>query len=206
MVEHDLKSLHRPLDVLERELSKITKFSGHPAHDSFSCIARNEDAAWRRLPFETSRNVNAIAIEIITVNDNVSDVNADPKRDTLVVASIEICCGHRPLELDSRVERIDDAGELNQRAITNQLDEPTAVASQSWFKQLGPVLSQYRQSSAFVALHQARVPDCIQRHYGGQLTALSCQSSCPLFIWTIVDRTMEQDNGGQCLQLALRAS
>jgi hypothetical protein len=46
-------------------------------------------------------------------------VNTDPKHDPFIVASIEICAGYRPLELDCRVHRVHDASELNQSAVAN---------------------------------------------------------------------------------------
>src|ERR1700676_4907433 len=36
VVEHDLKSLHRPLDVFEREPPEITKFGRHSVHHGVS--------------------------------------------------------------------------------------------------------------------------------------------------------------------------
>src|SRR5271169_4131359 len=179
MVEDDLKGPHRPLDVLEREASKIAKFGGHPVHHGVSCVSGNQDPARRRLSFETRGDVHAIAIQIITVNDDIADVNSDPECDRFVIASIEVCLSHRALKLDCRVKRIDDTCELNQRAITNQLDESTAVVRQNRFKPLGPVLGQHRESSALVALHEPRVTDNIQRNYGRQFSPLSCQSNCP---------------------------
>ena len=69
------------------------------------------------------------------------------------------------------------------------------MACQRRIKPLGPVLGQHRESPALVALHEARIADDIQRHYGGQFTPLLCQSSCPFVVWTIVDRTINQGNG-----------
>jgi hypothetical protein len=62
VVKHDLKSLHWPLDVFEREPPEIAKFGRHSVHHGVSGIAGNEDAARRRLPFETSCDIHAIAV------------------------------------------------------------------------------------------------------------------------------------------------
>jgi hypothetical protein len=54
-------------------------------------------------------------------------VNADPKCDPFVLTSIDVRSAHCPLELDCSVQRVDDACELNQRAITHELYESTAA-------------------------------------------------------------------------------
>ena len=74
--------------------------------------------------------------------------------------------GHCLLELDGGAKRINGAGELDQRAVAGQLDQPPAVASQHRFQALLTVFSQARKRAALVATHQAGIAHHIGRNDG----------------------------------------
>ena len=57
-------------------------------------------------------------------------MQADAEHDGGVLRLIPIGFRHRLLELDGGAERIHGAGELGQRAVARQLDQPAAMAGQ----------------------------------------------------------------------------
>ena len=90
-------------------------------------------------------------------------MQADAEHDGGVLGLIPIGLGHCLLELDGGAQRIDGAGELDQRSVAGQLDQPPAVARQYRLEALLAVFSQARQRAALVAAHQAG----IAHHIGG---------------------------------------
>ena len=80
-----------------------------------------------------------------------------------VFGLVAVGLGHGLLELDGGAQRIDGAGELDQRTVAGQLDQPAAVAGQHRLKALGAMGLQPRQRAVLVASHQARVADDIRR-------------------------------------------
>ena len=48
-------------------------------------VARDHDAASRRLCFQPRRNVHTIAIEVVAIDDQVAEMQADPKHKSAVV-------------------------------------------------------------------------------------------------------------------------
>ena len=51
-------------------------------------IIGNADTAGLRDPFEARGNIDAVAKDIVVVDDNIADVNADAKLDAIVLGRI----------------------------------------------------------------------------------------------------------------------
>ena len=123
------KRLHRPLDVLEGEAAQIVERRLQPACHGFMDVARDHDAASRRFRLQPRRDVHAIAVEIVAIDDQVAEVQADAEHDGVSRAGPG---WPRPWPAGTRWRRqgIDGAGELDQRAVAGQLDQPAAVSRQ----------------------------------------------------------------------------
>ena len=80
-----------------------------------------------------------------------------------VLGLVPVGLGHGLLELDGRAERVHGAGELDQRTVARQLDQPAAVAGQCRLQALGAMGLQPGQRAVLVAAHQARVANDIRR-------------------------------------------
>ena len=81
-----------------------------------------------RLALEACSYVYAIPVEIVSIHDEVAEMQPDAKHDPCVLRLIPIGLGHCLLELDGRAKRVNGAGELDQRAVAGQFDQPPAVA------------------------------------------------------------------------------
>ena len=125
--------------------------------------ARNHDAARRRFRLQPRRDVHAIAVEIVAIDDQVAEVQADAEHDGGVLGLVPVGLGHGLLELDGGAQRIDGAGELDQRAVAGQLDQPAAMAGQHRLEPLLAMLPQPRKRAALIPAHQPRVAHDIRR-------------------------------------------
>ena len=139
-----------------------------PAVDCFMHGARDQDPARWRFGFQPRGDVHAIAIKIVAVDDQVAEVQADAEDDGGVRRLIPIGFGHCLLELDCGTECIHGAGELGQRAIARQLDQPPAMTRQHRLQPLRPMGLQPRQRAVLIPAHQPRVAHDICRKDGRQ--------------------------------------
>ncbi len=135
----------------------------------------------RRFRLQPGRHVHAIAVEIVAVDDQVAEVQADPEHDGGVLGLVAIGVGHGLLELDGRAQRIDRAGKLDQRTVAGQLDQPAAVAGQRRFEAFSPVGLEPGKRAVLVTAHQARVANDIRRQNSRQSPyhALARQEASP---------------------------
>ena len=83
-------------------------------------------------------------------------------------ASSAATLGHPPLDGDGALDGVDDAGELAQRTIADQLDQPAAVLAQQRLDQIPALGFQALERPTLVALHQTGVADHVGREDGHQ--------------------------------------
>src|SRR5262245_14543389 len=92
------------------------------AHDR-----RTGDPAGPRQTFQPCRNVDAIAVEVVAVDDNVTQIYADAKLDVPVFGHTGVALKHAALDFDGAAGRIENATELDQKAVAHHLEDATAM-------------------------------------------------------------------------------
>jgi hypothetical protein len=83
---------------------------------------RDYNAACRSFRLQARRYVDAVAIKVVAVDDQVAQVQADPEHNAHVLGLVAIGLGHGLLEFYGGAERIDRTWELDQGTVAGQLD------------------------------------------------------------------------------------
>ena len=121
----------------------------------------------QRLTFKPRRNVNAVAEDVITVDDNIANINADAENDTGTTAGVGstsvVASGHRRLDGHRAVYRVHGTGELHQHAVTRCLDDTPVVRGNRWINHLTSMSLQCPQRHDVVYAHQTAVAYDIRR-------------------------------------------
>ena len=76
-------------------------------------VTRDYDASRRCLALQACSYVYAISVKIVSIHDEVAEMQPDAKHDPCVLRLIPIGLGHGLLELDGRLERIDSTGKFD---------------------------------------------------------------------------------------------
>src|SRR5262249_41621367 len=121
-----------------------------PPGDGLPHGARNYDPARRRLALQPGRHIDGVPVDVIALDDDVAQVEADPEHDGLIVGPVAICLDHGLLEIYRRSERVHGAGELDQAPIALKPDHPTAAARGGWGDPLVQMFQKPRNRAAFV--------------------------------------------------------
>ena len=208
---HHAESLKWPFDVLQGQAAKIGKARLEPACDSLVNSARDQYASCRRLCFQSRCNVHAVAVEIISLDDHVAKMKTDAEYDSLRVGPSRVDVVHGLLELDRRRQGVDGAGELYERAVADQLDQPAAIPRDRWVEAPLSMLAQSRQCSTLVAPHEAGVADDVgseNRHqfalvmdhgnFPRSLCRTGCRRARRATAFTGATRSKLQRPSGQC--------
>ena len=72
---------------------------------------------------QTGGNIHAVPEDVVTVNDDVADVDPDAEHDALVLGHVRIAADHAALDYHRATDRIDNTGKFDQRAIACGLDD-----------------------------------------------------------------------------------
>jgi hypothetical protein len=109
-------------------------------------------------------NVDAVAIDVVAIDDYVAEVDPDPENDALVLGVIAIAVDHCPLDFDGAAHGIDYALEFHQHAVAGGLDDAAAVLRDLRIDELAAMRFEAFERAFFVGSHQPRVA----RHIGGE--------------------------------------
>jgi len=90
-------------------------------------VVGDADAARLRDPLQARSDVDAVAKDIIVIDDDVTDVNADAELDPVVLRHVGILPGHAALDFNRKARRIDGTGEFDEHAVAGRLDYPSAM-------------------------------------------------------------------------------
>ena len=114
---------------------------------------RNANAARLRNALKARRYVNAVAKDVVAINDDVADIDANPELDLLARRRIGISFRHPALNIDGATNRIDRACELYQRAMARGLDDAAAILRDLWVDEGFAQGFECSESALFVAAH-----------------------------------------------------
>ena len=78
-------------------------------------------------PFQAGGDVDAVAEDVVVLDDDVAEVDADAELDARLVGRAAVAVGHAGLDGDGAAHRLDGAGEIDQQAIAGALDDAAAV-------------------------------------------------------------------------------
>ena len=135
------------------------------AFDLVVDLAGNADAAGLGDPFQPCCNVDAVAKNIVVVEDDVTDMNADAKFDPEVVRHVAILHGHTALDFRRALHRLYHAWELGQQAVAGGLDDAAAVPGDGGIDQRSSDRLQPDVRALLVAAHQTAVAGNIRRQH-----------------------------------------
>ena len=79
------------------------------------------------MPFEPRRYIDAVAVDVAVLDDNVAQIDADAVLDPLVVRDGTVPFGHTPLDSNRTGDGFNYARKLDQDAIAGGLNDAAFV-------------------------------------------------------------------------------
>ena len=149
----------RPVDVLELLVAAVGEDEVELVADMLAHRLRDGDAARPGNAFQPRRDIDAVAENVVALDDDIAKVDADAKLDAAVVGDIGVAARHAALDGGGAFDRVHDAWELNQYAVAGQFDDPALAATDFGLDQLGLVPLQALQGADLIGAHQPAVAD-----------------------------------------------
>lgn len=141
---------------------------------------RNDDAAGWRLSFQSRGDVDAVAVEIVSLHDQVAKVQAHAEHEPGFCGLVLARFGEGLLKFDGRTQGVDGAGELDQGTVPGELDRSPAIPRQDRIEALGTVLPQTRDGAALIPPDEAGVADNVGGKDRRQFSLLTGHGTFPL--------------------------
>ena len=115
--------LDRPGDVLDGDSTTVVENRVGAAAIALVDDRGNADAARLRQRLEPGRDVDAITVDVVALDDDVAEIDADPQGHDRAGFGL----GRRLLDGDGAGHGIDHAAELDEGPVAHQLDDPAIV-------------------------------------------------------------------------------
>ncbi len=104
--------------------------------------------------------IDAVAHQIaIALLADVTDMNPDAEFDSAVLRYAGIALDESVLHLDRAADRVDNAAELDDRAVAGALDRPTVTRGDGGIDQIASETAKAREGSVLVGAGNPAVPD-----------------------------------------------
>ena len=171
--------LDRPGDVLDLLRPKVIEREAQLIEHLIADDPADADSPRLGQRLQSCGDVDTVAKNVVVIDDDVTDVDADTKLDPLIGRQTGIALGHATLHVDRAAHRIDYTGEFQQQAIAGSLDDPAAVFGDLRVNKLPPVGLQTRQRGAVVAAHEKGIAHHIGRYDRRQSSVVPRQASLP---------------------------
>src|SRR5215475_13343291 len=180
-IEPNAMDRHRPGDILDLVFAHVLERKMELVAHLIAHVAADADPSRLRQGFQARRDVDAVAIDVFVINDDVAYVQTNPKLDTPLWRNLHIALGHLPLDIDSTAYAVDDAGKLDQHAVARRLDNASTVFRDLGIDDRASVTLEYGQCAFFIQAHQPRIARDVPRKNGRKaaLDPLSTQGASP---------------------------
>src|SRR5215469_9323716 len=120
-------SAHRPGDVLDLLVAHVLEGDGELVTHLISYHPADADAARFRQAFKARCDVDPVTEDVVVVDDDVAEIDADAEIDAPFGLHTAIACGHFALHFDRATNRIDHARKLAKETVARRVDDAAAV-------------------------------------------------------------------------------
>ena len=105
---------HRPRNVLDLLFTHVLEGEGKLVAYLVAHHAADADTTRLRQGFEASGHVDAVAEDVVAIDDDVAEIDANAELDARIGRHVGVAFGHLALHVDGAAHGVDDAGELDQ--------------------------------------------------------------------------------------------
>ena len=161
---------HRPRDVLERLLAEIDEVRVDLAAHMLVGRARNQHAARLANPFQPRRDIDAIAQNVVALDQHVAEIDADAVDDALRLGRRRRCAPTISFWIAiAHSTAATTRGKLQQQPVAHRLDDAAAALRHQRPRRLAMLAHRPRRPRLVLA-HQAGVADDVDGHDRGEFT------------------------------------
>jgi hypothetical protein len=113
--------------------------------------------------FEAGRNVDTVAVNILTLNDHVAEVNSDSKEHFLVMGCTILARRHAVLDISGTLNGIDDTTELDKEPVAHGLHKSTSMLGHGGMNDFIELVVEAHPRAGLIDTHEAAIAHHVSR-------------------------------------------
>src|SRR5205814_5326406 len=166
-------------DIFHALLAQSGKADIHFVHRVIERGSGDANAARLCHRLQTRGDVYSIAIDIVSLNNDVAEIDPNAKPDLLHVGRAPITVGHFALDRSGTLDSIDDASELDECAVPHEFDDTAVEFFYRGVDHFSAATLQSRQRADLILTHEAAVANHIGSKYCGKPALHTCALRLP---------------------------
>ena len=168
----DDERLDRTHDVLEREGPTGVKNEIQPVNHVVAHRPGNAHMSGWTFGLQSSRDVDAVAVQVGSFRDNVTQLDAHPELDAPIDRMAGVMAWHFTLQLDRATDRVRDAVKDDQQGVAGCLENVPAKTLDCRIEQLFAQRPPPDQRANIVQADQPAVADHVGVHDSNELASM----------------------------------
>jgi hypothetical protein len=142
-------------DVLDSLVAEILVPDVEFGLNLVECLSGDAYPAGWSEAFKAGRDIDPVTVDVITLDNDIAEMHPDAEVNATLVRYFGVALGHALLYGEGTFDRVDHAGELDQGAITHQLDDATVMVRDPGVDQLRPMALEHAKHTHLIFLHEA---------------------------------------------------
>ena len=167
-------------DIFERRRPEIGDGEVEPPLDLPVGLFGQADRTGLGDPLQPCSDIDAVAHQVaVALLDDVAEMNADPEDDAAILGHPGVALDHGVLNFDGAAHCVDDAAELDDRAVAGALDDAPVMHGNGRVDQVAAQRSQPRQDAILVGAGKTAVTDNVRANDRRKFPGLAHRVSPP---------------------------
>ncbi len=121
--------MHRSLDILDALLAEILEDEGQSLAERRAHRLRHADAARLRQRFQARRDIDAVAVDVLAIDDDLAEVHTDAEHDPVRLRQRRVARGELGLHARGAGQRVARRGELGEDGVAGVMHDVAAVTA-----------------------------------------------------------------------------
>src|SRR2546423_6679296 len=147
----------RSRNVLDRLLAHILESKAELVANLIVNVARDANSPRLGKRFEPGGHVDAIAVDIVLVADDVPDIDADAKLNAALNRHIGVAFEHAALNVDGTSYCVDHTDKFHKHSIAGRLHDPAAMLGDLGVDQSLSMRLELAKRALLISAHQSAV-------------------------------------------------
>src|SRR5260370_7477369 len=152
-------------DVLNRLLSHVLETEAQLVAHLIMDVAGYQDSPWLGERLQPGRYVDAVAINVILVADDVANIDTNAELDASCSRHVDIALSHAALNIDRTSYGVHDTYKLNQHPVAGRLDDPSPMLGYLRIDEFLAVCLQLPKRAFLIVAHQPPLAPHFARKY-----------------------------------------
>src|ERR1700733_2398460 len=158
------------VDVLDADLAAVLEVNVDAVADAFVDDRRDANASGLGERLEPRGDVDAVAVNVLALDDDVAEIDADAQHDRRRCAVRLGRQGSRALYGERTVHGIDHAAELDNGAVADQFYDPPVMGGDGGVEDDLAVPFQGAERAGLIGAHEAGIADHVGSENRRELT------------------------------------